>query len=201
MKGNARSLLPTFDLETELRDLFLRSLDGDQKSYATFLERIAAMLRTHLQKSVNPGRVSREQIEDLVQDVLMAVHQKRSTYRTDLPLMPWLYSITRYRLIDSYRAEGRKPLIHSFEDGFDAESIADDSTSDDGMARADLEIVMGCLSAKQKQVLHLAKVEELPLAEVGSKMNMSLSAVKVTIHRAMEALKKNAKKGAPSEDN
>lgn len=199
-KGSARSYVPSVDLETELRELFLSSMNGDEKSYALFLERIAGMLRSYLKRSVHPGRVSQEQIEDLIQDVLLAVHQKRSTYRTDMPLMPWLFSITRYRLIDSYRAEGRKPLIRAFDETFNVDDIADTSAVENTSSKADLEVVMSCLSEKQKQVLHLAKVEELPLAEVGTRMNMSLSAVKVTIHRAMELLKRNAGKEADRDD-
>jgi RNA polymerase sigma-70 factor, ECF subfamily len=175
-------------------------MNGDQKSYAMFLERVAGMLRTYLKKSVNPGRVSNEQVEDLIQDVLMAIHQKRSTYRIEMPLMPWLYSITRYRLIDSYRAEGRKPMVLSFDENFDLNEIADESEPQESNCKAELEVVMGCLSDKQKQVLHLAKVEELPLAEVSVRMKMSLSSVKVTIHRAMEKLKRNAGEEVDRED-
>ena len=153
------------------------------------------MLRSYLKKSVGSGRVSHEQIEDLVQDVLMAVHQKRGTYRTDLPIQPWLFTIARYRLIDSYRAEGRKPIVLSFEDELGlVDNIADSAhngDTDSSSDKRDVDALLSSLTEKQRTALHLAKVEELPLAEVSSRMNMSLSAVKVTIHRALATLRRN----------
>ncbi len=50
------------------------------------------------------------------------------------------------------------------------------------------------LTDKQQEILILAKVEHKPLQEIANELNISLSAVKVTIHRALGVLRKDSKK-------
>ncbi|HUP56379.1 MAG TPA: sigma-70 family RNA polymerase sigma factor [Bdellovibrionota bacterium] len=164
----------------------LRSLAGDQEAHERLLMKVAQMLRGYLTKSISPTHPGHESVEDLVQDVLLAIHQKRHTYRTDLPILPWVFSIARYRLIDSVRAAKRVPLSVPWDDEF-SPPVEDQH---EGLEKMEVERALEGLSPKQREALMLAKVEGLPLADVASKMKMSLSAVKVTIHRAMKALKK-----------
>ena len=52
-------------------------------------------------------------IEDAVQDVLLAIHEKRHTYDPKRSLAPWLAAIARYKWIDrlrSLKSEAAKPL-------------------------------------------------------------------------------------------
>jgi RNA polymerase sigma-70 factor, ECF subfamily len=173
-------------LESELRMEMLRSLAGDREAHERLLTQVAQMMRAYLSKSISPTHPGHESVEDLVQDVLIAIHQKRHTYRTDLPILPWIYSIARYRLIDSVRAAKRVPLSVPWDDEL-SPAVEDQH---EGLEKAEVERALEGLSAKQREALLLSKVEGLPLAEVATKMKMSLSAVKVTIHRAMKALKK-----------
>jgi len=39
--------------------------------------------------------------EDVVQEVLMAVHAKRHTWRENEPVQPWLYAIARYKIVSA----------------------------------------------------------------------------------------------------
>ncbi|MGO4843513.1 sigma factor, partial [Rhizobiaceae sp. 2RAB30] len=45
--------------------------------------------------------------EDVVQDTLLAIHLKRHTWMTDAPVLPWVYTIARHKLIDAFRRNGR----------------------------------------------------------------------------------------------
>lgn len=199
MKMRAQRAVEQPLLDDELRDLLERAMGGDARSYEAFLRKVGDMIRAYLMKSVKPSRTRPEQVEDLVQDVLLAVHNKQDTYRKGLPIRPWLYAIARYRLIDSYRASGREPLVHFAEESsFD--EIADDRESDFGTSRMDVETLMADLPEKQKQVLMLAKIEEVPLVEIAERMGMSLSAVKVSIHRAMCALRTSYGNSPEGED-
>ncbi len=182
-------------LETELRAAMLRSLAGDQAAHEKLLLKIGQMLRGYLSKSISPTHPVHESVEDLVQDVLIAIHTKRHTYRTDLPILPWIFTIARYRLIDSVRAARRVPVSIPWEEELSPQTPADESP--DGLERLEIQRALGELSPKQREALLLSKVEGIPLAEVATQMKMSLSAVKVTIHRAMKALKKKGSTGKP----
>jgi RNA polymerase sigma-70 factor (ECF subfamily) len=190
--------------EQELHGLMALSLNGDAKAYEALLERIATMIRGYLMKSARASKTSPQQVEDLVQDVLLAIHQKRHTYRTDMPVMPWIFSIARYKLIDSIRAQGRTPIVSwPAEDSDEFEAAASVDAAQAGATdRMDVETLLEELPEKQRQILMLAKVEELPLNEISKRMKMSLSAVKVTIHRAMATLRRtqNPKLGGDNEN-
>lgn len=153
------------------------------------------MVRLRLKRS---SRLAGEQIEDLVQEVLLAIHNKRDTYRVDLPLLPWMHSITRYKLIDSIRAQGREPAFCEWNDEL-GQSVSDEA-ADSFVATSDLETLMASLPEKQREILRLAKLEEMPLQEIGTRMNMSLANVKVTVHRALASLRKSQADRDPIED-
>jgi RNA polymerase sigma-70 factor, ECF subfamily len=177
------------DLESELKALMIASLEGDQKSYQTFLAKAAYVLRGYLLKSgsaANYGTKGRAgTVDDCVQDILLSVHQKKSTYRTDLPLLPWLLTIARYRMIDNHRSQVRQPKTDQYNEQVHESAVPSETYED-----VDLDKLFETLPEKQRLVLRLAKVEELPLAEVSARTGMSLAAVKVTIHRAVATLKK-----------
>ena len=74
--------------EAELRALMRASLGGDAVAYRTLLSRLSANLRAYYKgKLARTGRSATE-AEDLMQEVLMAIHTRRHTYDPAEPLMP-----------------------------------------------------------------------------------------------------------------
>ena len=67
----------TSDAEGVLRDLFLRGLDGDNAAYHRFLAQLSAHLRAFLGKRLFGWP---DEVEDLVQECLLAIHNQRATY-------------------------------------------------------------------------------------------------------------------------
>ena len=53
------------------------------------------MARRRIEHGVDP--------EDVVQETLLAIHLKRHTWRADGPVLPWVFAIARYKLIDHLR--------------------------------------------------------------------------------------------------
>ena len=127
-------------------------------------------------------------VGDLVQDVLVSIHRKRELYSEDRPFLPWVYAIARYRLIDSLRAEARRPACIEWLEKFDAEVFVEMPKLLEEEDGAQLMLV---LNQRQREILILSKVEELPLDEVALKMGMTVSAVKVSIHRSLKKIREN----------
>src|SRR5258708_3149299 len=89
--------------EAELKDLMKAGLRGDSAAYGTLLDRLSRHLRAYYKgKLVRIGRTAAE-AEGLVQETLMAIHAQRHTYDPAELLMPWVYAIARYKLIDHLR--------------------------------------------------------------------------------------------------
>lgn len=169
--------------EEKLRAQLLAALQGDAAAYRRFLADVAAHLRAFFRRRLTQLP---DEVEDLVQECLFAVHQNRHTYDPSQPLTAWLHSIARYKLIDLLRARGRREALH---DPLDEElEIAARSDHDAADARRDLATVLASLTPKQRLVLTMTKVEGASVAEAAAATGMSESAVKVSVHRSMKAL-------------
>src|SRR5258707_15215136 len=90
-------------IETELRGLMIAGLAGDAAAHRALLERLSGQLRAYFKGQLN--RIGRGPVEaeDLVQEVLIAIHTRRHTYDRSQPFTPWMYAIARYKFLDYLR--------------------------------------------------------------------------------------------------
>ena len=169
--------------EDRLRDLLVRGLAGDAPAYHAFLKELSAHLRAFLR-----GRLSRlpDEVEDLVQETLLAVHNQRHTYDAGQPLTAWVHAIARYKLIDLLRRRaGRDALTDPLDDALDMFASSDTEAAD---ARRDLARLLSRLPDRQRLPILHVKVEGLSVVDTARLTGMSESAVKVGIHRGLKVL-------------
>lgn len=177
-------------VEDELRALLMAALSGNNTAYAAFLQRSSGHVRAYFRRRLSAFP---DDVEDLVQETLLALHNQRHTYRPAQRLTPWLYAIARYKLIDSLRANSpRRALEEPIEDD------ADDSaffTADSAAAesRRDLLKLLETLPEKLRLPILLVKLEGRSVAEASAALGMSESSVKVGIHRGLKALARQAR--------
>ena len=177
--------MPTLDVELELRVLFLQALAGDDAAYRVFLRRLAGHLRAYLGRRLFGWP---DDVEDLVQECLLAIHNKRHTWETDQPLSAWVHAIARHKLIDLLRARSVREALHDpLESG---ESLFAASDMDAREARRDVLGLLEHLPDKQRLPILHVKIEGLSVAETAHRTGLSESAVKVGIHRGLKALAK-----------
>lgn len=174
---------PTRDAETALRGLFLKGLDGDSVAYRAFLQQLSAHLRAFLGKRLFGWP---DDVEDLVQECLIAMHNQRHTYQPDQPLTAWVHAIARYKMIDLLRAKSVREALHDPLD--DELEVFADSATDASDARRDLGSLLATLPERQRLPIVHMKIEGLSVAETAQRTGMSESAVKVGIHRGLKAL-------------
>ncbi len=169
--------------EERLRALLLQGLAGEAEAYHLFLKGLSAHLRAFLRRRL--GGLP-DEIEDLVQDTLLAVHSQRHTYRTDQPLTAWVQAIARYKLIDLFRSRaGREALHDPLDDDLDVFANCDTDAAD---ARRDVAKLLQQLPDHQRLPILHTKLEGLSVAETASATGMSESAIKVGVHRGLKAL-------------
>jgi RNA polymerase sigma-70 factor (ECF subfamily) len=186
----AESLKQSQD-EAELSRLMRSSQKGDAGDYRQLLLRIRSMLAKYIDHSfVRFGFGSGSGQEDVLQEILLAIHVKRHTYDPEQFFLPWMYAIARYKMIDYVRKN------RAFSSALDLEEELEhieSMTALDLTAEADLEKLLEILSEKQRSVLKLVKLEGLSLEEAAAKTGYSVSDVKVTVHRAMKTLQEKVK--------
>ena len=127
-----------------------------------------------------------DDVEDVVQESLLAIHNNRHTYRPEQPLTAWVHTIARYKLIDLLRARSRRELLNDPLDD-DLEIFAKSDT-EAAEASRDLAVILQSLPERQRRALVMIKVEGASVAETALATGMSESAVKVGVHRSLKAL-------------
>lgn len=169
--------------EIRLRDLLIRGMAGNNSAYQQFLKELSAHLRAFLRR-----RLSRlpDEVEDLVQETLLAIHNQRHTYDAGQPLTAWVHAIARYKLVDLLRRRAGRDALN---DPMDEElSVFGHSDTEAADARRDLAKLLACLPDGQRLPIMHMKLEGLSVVEAARLTGMSESAVKVGVHRGLKAL-------------
>ena len=164
--------------------------EGDQKAYAKLLQEITPLLRRFVSKKL----FNQDLVEDTAQEILLAVHKSRHTYRPEQPFETWMFAIARYKIIDVIRSQTRKAekeagSINDPDSSFFETIAATETNTEMQDVRQDLEKALTALPDKQRKIVTLLKVQGLSVAEVAQQMSMSTSAVKVSAHRAYKQMK------------
>ncbi|MBT9288086.1 sigma-70 family RNA polymerase sigma factor [Prosthecodimorpha staleyi] len=171
--------------ESQLKDLMLRSMAGDEAAYRSLLDAIARLVRGHVGRLLSRARAGNTaDAEDIVQDVLIAVHTRRHTYDAAYPVGAWVHAIARHKVIDHLRARARTGSslpIDDLEDLLPAPEEAADAVWD--VAR-----VLDRLPPALRSPFAAVKLEGRSIAEAARTAGMSETALKVAIHRGMKRL-------------
>ncbi|SAK85746.1 RNA polymerase sigma factor [Caballeronia fortuita] len=171
------------ETESSLKAVFARGLEGDHNAYRCFLQALAQNLRAFLKRRIPAYR---DDVEDLVQEILLAVHNARHTYRPDEPLTAWLHAIARYKLMDFFRSRARREAMHDpIDDHLDLLSAVDDEPLE---ARRDITKLLEALPDHQRLPIVYMKLNGFSVKETARITGLSESAVKVGVHRGLKAL-------------
>jgi RNA polymerase sigma-70 factor (ECF subfamily) len=166
--------------EDQLKAWMLGGLDGSAADHAALLRALVPMLRAFYRRRASGCD---DDIEDLVQETLIAIHTRRSTYDRERPFTSWLFAIARYKMIDHFRRAGRLSPIELVEDS----AVADDAAGP-ALARLDIEQLLDTLPPKQSRSIRATRIDGLSINEAAAAANLSPSDVKISIHRGLKAL-------------
>jgi RNA polymerase sigma-70 factor, ECF subfamily len=170
-------------IETRLKGLLVQGLAGDALAYHVCLKELAAHLRGFLRKRLV---TMPDDVEDLVQETLLAVHNQRHTYDPDQPLTAWVHAIAKYKLVDFLRRHAhREQRNDPLDEQIDILSTADNEAAE---ARRDLHKLLLLLPDRQRLPIIHVKLEGLSVVEAARVTGMSVSAIKVGVHRGLKAL-------------
>jgi RNA polymerase sigma factor (sigma-70 family) len=157
--------------------LMVAAQNGHGGAYRRLLGEISAWLQHYFQRRLPYGDV-----DDAVQETLLAVHRRRHTYDPKYPLGPWLAAIARRKWIDQLRSLGRRPT----------EALSDDlSVGDHEVAVTSASVLASLLEElrpAQAQAIMLVKLQGYSIEDASHETGQSISAVKMNIHRGLARL-------------
>jgi RNA polymerase sigma-70 factor (ECF subfamily) len=161
----------------------MQGLTGDGTAYHMFLKELSAHLRAFFRRRLSNLP---DEVEDLVQESLLAVHNQRHTYDATQPLTAWAHAIARYKMVDLLRRRGVREALRV---PLDEESeLFTEADNDAGNARHDVMSLLAQLPERQRLPIQHVKLEGLSVLETARLTGMSESAIKVGVHRGLKAL-------------
>ena len=172
--------MATHSTEDQLKAWMIAGLDGDARAHEALLTALAPILRAFYRRR---SRAGGDDIEDLMQETLIAVHVRRMSYDRERPFTAWLFAIARYKMIDQFRRTKTTCPIDDIDDilvveGFEAASNA----------RMDVDRLLATLPGKQADAIRRTKIDGLSVSETALASGRGESDVKVSVHRGLKAL-------------
>ena len=167
--------------ESQLRAWMIDGLDGDGNALACLLRALAPLLRAFFRRRAQS--CGDDDIEDLVQEVLIAVHLRRATFDRDRVFSAWLFSIARYKMVDQFRRSRRTVPIEGLDEILMTEGFESSSN-----ARLDVDELLDTLPAKQARAIRATKIEGASVAEAAVAAGIGESDIKVSVHRGLKSL-------------
>lgn len=159
---------------------------GDTKAYDWLLRDIAQTLRIILRARLARSGFDRVEAEDILQEVLIGLHEKRHTWDETRPIVPWVASIMRYKLIDGSRRMSRERQRYVDIDHAWLEEWL--TTSDTAMQEIEIAQQVASLPGHQKDVVTALALEGHDVKTTAANLDRSEASVRVTFQRALRRL-------------
>ncbi len=165
---------------------------GKMEALSDLFERYHVKLYNFFLRLTQDGALS----EDLVQNVFERIIKYRRSYRGETTFRAWMYQIARNVRTDHYRLNKVK-----IDDSINPVSLGlatgtQQEVMEKKEKRQELERAILQLKPEYREVLWLGWFEKMTYAEVGEILGLTVSNVKVRIHRAIKQLKRHYNKSS-----
>jgi RNA polymerase sigma-70 factor (ECF subfamily) len=160
------------------------AIAGDEAAYRKLLADLSRLLRGVVRRGFAGVGVARDDVEDVVQDVLLAIHLKRHTWDPTMPLGPWVLAIARNKMIDDLRRRGRRPEVAIDLQQFDIEGEDQQASID----AHDVDRVLSGLSVRNRDIVRSISLDGHSARDVADRLGMTEVAVRVALHRSLKTL-------------
>ncbi|HMN38132.1 MAG TPA: sigma-70 family RNA polymerase sigma factor [Hyphomicrobium sp.] len=170
--------------DSEWSQLMRAAMNGDDGSYRSFLTDVSRALRAIVRRGLGATDIAGSDAEDVVQEVILAIHMKRHTWDQTKPIGPWIIAIARNKMIDEIRRRGRRPEVPI--DGL--LEILEAPGQDDAINAYDAARVLDGLTGRARDIVKSIAIDGQSAREVAGRLGMSEVAVRVQLHRSLKSL-------------
>ena len=160
------------------------AMSGDAAAYRRFLVAVTPHLRAVARHRCRIAGIAEADAEDIVQEVLLAIHLKRGTWDQSRPIGPWIAAIVRNKLIDRLRRRGRH-LTVPLDDVID--TLGAQEEAGDGRS-GDIDGLLSRLKVRQREIVRSISIDGSTVRETAGRLRVTEGAVRVALHRALKTL-------------
>ncbi len=162
------------------------ALEGAPECFSALMDRHVVAIKRHI-RSMTPNEAD---AEDLLQDVILKVWRRLSTFRCESSFRTWMTRVAINEVMQSYRKQKRLPIYRAPGDFSSIASPADSPQR--SLARIeDVQAVRHAvaeLPTKYRLVLVLRDLEEFDVRETARRLRLTVPAVKARLFRARRML-------------
>ncbi len=168
--------------DRDLSSLMRKALEGDERAYRLAIRDIAELARRVAWSLLRRAGFDRSEVDDIVQETLLAFHVHRFEWDGRLKAEPWVASIARYKTIDALRKARVREFVPLDETRLTAPESENPAT------RLDLERLIAALRPRERELVRSVLLQGFSVTDAAARMSMSNVAVRVALHRAMRAM-------------
>lgn len=169
-------------------ELVQLSIEKDE-NYLELMKRYEAKLLRYIRRISN---VSKEDAEDILQEVFISVYKNLRGFDQSLKFSSWIYRITHNQTISFIRKIKRIPKTIDLEDGNIFDLIANSTEMDieihNKIEKDNIINAIKEMDIKYKSVLILRLIEEKEYTEISDILKIPISTVGTNINRAKKIL-------------
>lgn len=167
-------------------ELMVMYQNGTEKAFQILYGRHSSKIFSFLKKRIKKD----EQVTDIYQEVFMKIHRSKQLYNKTLPVLPWLFTITKSVMLD----ELKKDKHFKFNDEFNLEQIADQSLEIKNNL-GEVESHLHKLSNTQKTAIQMKFVDDKTFDEIAESLKTTPSNVRQILSRGIKRLKELMNEG------
>jgi RNA polymerase sigma-70 factor (ECF subfamily) len=165
----------------------LAARHGDSEKFGLLFDRYHQILFNFFYRLSGDATSS----EDLVQDVFLRMLRYRRSFRADSQFKPWMYQIARSARIDRFRKQGETNHLSPEPETIvsPARQERPDCRLEDAEQAALVQHALMRLPDEKRELLVLARFQELGYAEIGALLGVETGTIKTRVHRALSELR------------
>lgn len=133
----------------------------------------------------------KEIANEIFQDVFFKIHRSKHLYNKSLPLLPWVFTITRNTIFD-YSKRGSKIEVPTASEIFDERAAMEDQNE----LGLDLQPSLLKLPKQQKLAVEMRYYDEKTFEEIAQALNTSSMNIRQLVSRGLRRLKEILKEGS-----
>ena len=172
---------------TEKKDEELVALTLENPDiYQVLVERYEEKLMRYVMRI---SASSREDAEDILQDVFLSAYRNLNEFDQDLKFSSWIYRITHNKVISHYRKKNARPKTTTYEGDSELINIL---SSDEDIAKElekrqksdEVREILDTLDERYREVLVLKFLEDKDYKEISDILQKPMGTVATLINRA-----------------
>lgn len=166
---------------------FIKNLESELKYMSMRTEEIWKEFNQSLKKFIRSKVSDSNDIEDLMQDIFIKLHQNIGQLNDETKVKAWIFRITRNAIYDYYRKKYNSVELIEYND--DLFSTAENEKSNDNDIALCIKPMLDDLPDIYKEAIILTEFQNMTQKDLSNHLGISLSGAKSRVQRGRKMLK------------